>query len=386
MTELIKFEEITPMTVFTTANGPDPIISAIKNEVAKFTPDISTKVGREEIKSMAYKIARTKTTLDDLGSKLTEDMKKQVKVVDSSRKKIWDELETLQKDTRKPLTDWENIEKDRVANLEKKVLDIGALGNVTVKGVKLDLNALKMNLEILETMTIDDSWQEFKDRAIREHALAVQSLEREISDRVKYEAEQAELKRLREEAAARELKDREERIAKEAADKARQEAEEKAKREREQEEILRKEKEKKEQAEFDAQQRKQADEFKRIREETERADKAKKEAEEKLASEKEQNRIALEKANEQIKVDAKKAADKAIEDERLRVQKLKEKEDQERLARENDLAHKKKINNEILNALTIKVNFQDQKMSDELGRELIKMIVKGEIPHVSIKY
>ncbi len=383
-TELIKFEEITPMTVFTTANGPDPIISAIKNEVAKFTPDISTKAGREEIKSMAYKIARTKTTLDDLGSKLTEDMKKQVKVVDSSRKKIWDELETLQKDTRKPLTDWENIEKDRVANLEKKVLDIGALGNVTVKGVKLDLNAMKANLEILETMTIDDSWQEFKDRAIREHALAVQSLEREIADRERYENEQAELKRLREESAARELKDREERIAKEAADKARQEAEDKAKREREQEEIARKEKEKTEQAEFEAQQKKQADEIKKIREDQERADKEKadaeqrqKDAEKKLAEEKERNRIAAVKAEE----DRKKSEAKAIEDERLRVQKLKEKEDQERLARENDLAHKKQINNEALTDLMLTAGLLEPQ-----AKVVVTAIAKGLIKNVAILY
>jgi hypothetical protein len=384
MTDLIKIESITPMTVFTTENGPDPIIQAIKNEVAKFTPDISTKAGREEIKSMAYKIARTKTTLDDLGSKLTEDMKRQVKVVDSSRKKIWDELETLQKDTRKPLTDWENIEKDRVANHEKNILAIAELGKITVQGVKIGLVTMKANLETLETMSIGDSWQEFKDRAIREHALAVQSLEREISDRERYEAEQAELKRLREESAARELKDREERIAKEAAEKARIDAEEKASRERAQEELLRKEKEKKDQEEFEAQQKKQADEIKRIREEQERADKEKAEAEQrqknaekKLAEEQERNRLATVKADE----DRRKAELKAIEDERIRVQKIKDKEDQDRIARESDLAHKKQINNGILIALTI-----NAKLTEDQAKAVIVAIVKGEIPNTAILY
>lgn len=384
MTELIKFEEITPMTVFTTANGPDPIIAAIKNEVAKFTPDISTKTGREEIKSMAYKIARTKTTLDDLGSKLTEDMKKQVKVVDSSRKKIWDELESLQKETRKPLTDWENVEKDRVANLEKRVMTIADLGKVTVQGVKIGLASMKANLETLETMSIDDSWQEFKDRAIREHALAVQSLEREISERERYESEQAELKKLREEAAAREQKDREERIAKEAADKARKEAEEKAQREREQEEIARKEKEKTDQAEFEAQQKKQSEEIKRIREDQERADKEKadaeqrqKDAEKKLDEEKERNRLAAVKAEE----DRKKSEAKAIEDERLRVQKLKEKEDQERIAREKNIAHQKKINNEAVKCLMEMAGLMEPQ-----ARVVVTAIAKGYITNVKINY
>lgn len=384
MTDLIKIEEITPMTVFTTANGPDPIIQAIKNEVAKFTPDISTKAGREEIKSMAYKIARTKTTLDDLGSKLTEDMKKQVKVVDSSRKKIWEELETLQKETRKPLTDWENIEKDRVANHEKNLLAIADLGKVTIQGVKIGLVTMKANLETLETMSIDDSWQEFKDRAIREHALAVQSLEREISERERYEAEQAELKRLREESAARELKDREERIAKEAADKARQEAEEKAQREREQEDILRKEKERREQEEFEAQQKKQADEIKRIREEQERADKEKaeaeqrqKDAEKKLAEEKERNRLAAVKAEE----DRKKAADEATAKERERIRKEQEAEEIARKKRESDQAHKKEINNNILIALTL-----NAKLTEDQAKAVIVAIVKGEIPNTAILY
>lgn len=196
------------------------------------------------------------------------------------------------------------------------------------------------------------------------------------------------MKRLREETAAREQKDREAQIAKEAADKARQEAEDKAQRERLQEEATRKEKERQENEAFQAQQIKQAEEIKKIREENERADKERQEAEQrqkdaekKLADEKEKNRLATARAYEISEANKKIAADKAIEDERIRVQKQNEKLNQERIARENDQAHKKRINNDILIALVLTTG-----ISDDQAKAVIIAIVKGEIPNTAILY
>src|SRR5690606_23508393 len=76
-------------------------------------------------------------------------------------------------------------------------------------------------------------WEEFEAEAARAKDKAVSSLRAALVAREKYEAEQAELARLRAEAEAREQKEREERIAREAAERAQREAEAKAQAERE---------------------------------------------------------------------------------------------------------------------------------------------------------
>ena len=39
-------------------NGMDPLLGKIKEHVLSFVPDVTTKKGRGEIASMAYKVAR----------------------------------------------------------------------------------------------------------------------------------------------------------------------------------------------------------------------------------------------------------------------------------------------------------------------------------------
>lgn len=221
MSDLIKVETITAMDVFTKEGGVDPILEAITKEVKKYEPDISTPAGRKEIISLATKVAKTKVILDDLGAGLVEDMKKQVKVVDASRKKIRDFLDDLKEETRKPVTDWENAERARVAKHEENIAFLVGLRSPVNQGMRLGLATLKANLHILKTTRIDDSFQEFKARAEKELKASIDSLEIAIEEDVKREAEQAELKKLREEKELQEKADREKRIADQATENER---------------------------------------------------------------------------------------------------------------------------------------------------------------------
>jgi hypothetical protein len=383
-TELITIDIKTPIDLFTKDNGYDSLLDAIKTEVKKFIPDISTKKGREDIASLAYKVAKTKTYIDKLGASLTEDMKKQVKVVDVSRGKIWNELETLQNETRKPLTDWENAEKTRVDNHENGIREISRLGLITANGVKLTLPELKENLSLLEGITVNDQWQEFHIRANNEKEFQINSLKREISEREKYLADQEELKRLKEENLKREARERDERIAREAADKATREAEEKAEKEKAQIELLAKEKEKKEKDAADKLEQQMIAEVRRVADERDHAERdalaasqRQKKAEEDLAAEKERNRLAEIKAYD----DAKEAAYKKIEADNARIEK-------ENIAREADVNHKKKINNEAMAALMLTVGraIAGSLSPEETGKAIITAIAKGQIPHVKITY
>ena len=50
--------------------GVDSILERIFAEARSTPRDISTPAGRDAIKSLAYKVARSKTALDDMGKKL----------------------------------------------------------------------------------------------------------------------------------------------------------------------------------------------------------------------------------------------------------------------------------------------------------------------------
>lgn len=54
----------TALQVYSAANGLDPFLAKIREEIDSFVPDVSTRKGREAIASIAYKVARSKTALD----------------------------------------------------------------------------------------------------------------------------------------------------------------------------------------------------------------------------------------------------------------------------------------------------------------------------------
>ncbi|GEM_PF-3923323 len=190
MEDLIKIEQQNLMTVFSAGNGVDPILQKLKEEVSKFTPDMTTKKGREEIASMAYMVAKSKTYLDDLGKELTSEMKKQSALVDSSRRKIRDFCDDLENKVREPLIEWENKEKQRLENLQAKLSELRSFGNVTVNGIKLNLEQMKLRKEELFKIVVNSSWDEFESFASIVKTESLESITGEINDRQKFEDDQ----------------------------------------------------------------------------------------------------------------------------------------------------------------------------------------------------
>ena len=128
-------------------NGMDPLLGKIKEHVLSFVPDVTTRKGRGEIASMAYKVAQTKTLLDNLGKDLTADWKAKAKVVDEERKRMREELDALKDKVRTPLTEFENREKERIESLLKRLDLIKALaGDVDDAGNKLSSKQLAERL------------------------------------------------------------------------------------------------------------------------------------------------------------------------------------------------------------------------------------------------
>lgn len=106
---LLPLEHINAVEVFT-GRKLDDLLAQIRAEVTTLVPDVTTAAGRKEIASTAYKVARSKTAIDDAGKELVAGWKSQAAVVDASRKKARDTLDALRDEVRAPLVEWEAAE------------------------------------------------------------------------------------------------------------------------------------------------------------------------------------------------------------------------------------------------------------------------------------
>lgn len=330
-TDLVLNKVLTPAMVFA-PGGVDAILKKITDEVAAFKPDISTATGRKAVASIAHKVARSKTALDDMGKELVAEWKKKAGAVDAERRIIRDRLDELKDQVRKPLTDWEDADKARIYGHEDALASLEALA---VFNGEPSLAEIERRIADLDALP-DRDWQEFGQRYTDVHASVSGKLTTLRDAAAKREAERAELERLRQEQAERERKEREERIAAEAAERARREAETKAAAERQRIE------QKKEEAEARA---------------------AKAEAERKAAAERaERDRIA------------------AVQAERKRVAHAKAAEEAAVAKREANKRHAAKIHNEI------KAAFITAGLSEADAITATSAIARGEVPHVSVSY
>jgi hypothetical protein len=321
--------KIDAIAVFT-GEKLDVILEQITKAAKDFEADPTTEKGRKEIASMAYKVARSKTVLDDLGKDLVTDWKSKAKLVDEARKKSRDYLDALKDEVREPLTQWEIAEESRLK----------------AEAVAAEIDKAWDEAH-MENALIDKA----KDLAAREAEL----LRKEGEAKAKAEAEAAQIARVAQEAADEKARvEREDNIRKEAEAKAKTEAAEAvAKAERDK---VAAEERAKLQAELAEKAAKEA---------ADNAAQALKEAEAKAARE-----AAEAVAKEQARVAAAKAAQDAKDAE--------EKAQADKLAANR--AHQSSINKEAL------AGFVDNGFTVEQGKAIITLIAGGKIKHVSIKY
>lgn len=182
----------TALQVYSAVNGLDPFLAKIREEIDGFVPDVTTRKGREAIASIAYKVARSKTALDNVGKELVADLKEVPKKVDAERKRMRDLLDSWQAEVRQPLTEWEQREEMRKAKHQAGIDQI----NLRLECRDLDSTELKANIEWLEGLLIGEDWEEFETEAARTKDKALVALREALVAREKYEAEQAELERL----------------------------------------------------------------------------------------------------------------------------------------------------------------------------------------------
>ena len=104
-TELIEVPPAeTALAVYSAPKGLDPYLTKIKEELDAFVPDVSNKKGRDAIASIAYKVAKGKTALDNIGKDLVAELKDVPKKIDAERKRMRDLLDQWKDEVRAPLT------------------------------------------------------------------------------------------------------------------------------------------------------------------------------------------------------------------------------------------------------------------------------------------
>lgn len=341
----------TALQVYTAPHGLEPYLAKIKEELDAFVPDVSTKKGRDAIASIAYKVAKGKTALDNIGKELVADLKDVPKKIDAERKRMRDLLDKWKDEVRAPLTEWEQAEEDRVQRHKTFIEMLESRGSLVHD---FAAQTLRDTIAIVEAVIVDDSLQEFEAEAHRAKNKTLETLRAALVVREKSDAEARELAQLRAEAAAREQKDREERIAREAEDRAKREAEATA------------------QAEREATAR---------RESEARAAAERRELELKLQAERSEREKAEAIQREQkAKADAERQAAEAVAAEQRRVESLRLAEAKETERRERDKAHKTAVNRAALDA------FVTGGMTEECAKLAVTLIAKKAIPAVSITY
>ena len=336
MSELALIQNLTP-AIFT-SGGIDPLIEDIKKRVANFNADVNTPTGRDEIKSFAFQIAKSKTALDNLGKECVADWKAKSKLVDAERARVWDALEGLQKQARQPLTEWEEFEKTRVEKLKQRVQEITVPETLPTGSA-----ALKELLAKVESVIIDETFGEMVMMAATERGRTIVTLKGYLLAAEKQEADAIELEKLRQQAAIRAQQEREETIRKEATERATREAEAKAK------------------AESEAVERREQE----VKRESER-----KELELKLVAEKAQRE----------KLEAEQKAERAVEQERQRVATESARIAEEEAKREADKKYKATVHRKIIEA------FQGAGISTAQAEAALNAICQGLVPHIKITY
>lgn len=364
----------TAVAVYSKANGLDPYLTRVREEIDGFTPDVSTVKGRKEIASIAFKVAKSKTALDNMGKDLVAELKDVPRKIDAERKRMRDLLDQWKDEVRQPLNEWEQAEAARIERHQCAIDEIdGYQATIDINGFNLPAYELKAALSSVEAIVINEEWEEFELQAARAKERTILSLKTSIESREKYEAEQAELAKLRAEAEERARLDHEREIAEkakaeaEAAAKAREEEAERARQKREAEAAAQRERERL--AEIAESERK------------EREYREQQQAAQAEAQRKEQEHAAAIARAEQEKQEAEQRAIDAASRERARIEGQQAAERAEAEKKAANKAHRKAINVAALEDI-----MAAGLVDESTAKALIALIATNKIRHVSINY
>ncbi len=373
---LVDTTSLVPAVIFSSPETADELLDRVRARVAEHVPDVTSAKGRAAIKALAFKVTRTRTTLDAMGKGLTAEWKEKAKAVDVERARIWDKLAAIGEEARAPLTAWEAADAARVQRIQDRIQAMRAAGAAAWGGTSAELQAAA---DEIQAIPMDETWEELQAAAAlaKDQTLTALHGKRRAAEEVEA-AERARLAREAEEAAEREREAEAARQAEAAAQREREAAEAERQRElqavqAERERIAAEEaKARAAQAEIDKRER---EALAAITAETQR-----READERA-------RVAALRHAEEAEAEAERRAAAAVEAERRRV--AAEEAERKRVAEEDRLReearsanreHRREINRKIVDALTVKG------CDHNVAHAILIAAINGEIPGLRVEY
>lgn len=231
-TEPIKIEEDYSVTVthkenllsfFRNGANLDGLYNVVETKARALVADVTTKEGVSQIKSTARQIASIKKRVDDIGKDVVAELKDLPKQIDANRKKWREDMEALQEEIRKPVTE--------IENRQVEIEEIRAThGKLVLSGSE----EIKAAIESLDKIELTgDKWKESLEDATAAVTAEKGALEVMLNAALKKEEEARELEELRKKQEEADRIIREQKIKEEAERKAREQAEAQAAAERE---------------------------------------------------------------------------------------------------------------------------------------------------------
>ena len=362
------------------AGGLGQFFDAVKAEVTGEVPDLTTVKGRARIASLAATVSKSKKAVETPGRDYLKRLKEMPKVVEAELREFVTKMDNLRDATRQPLTDWEDADQ---ARKDKHVDGIQAIKDLAVFEATPTAARVADTITQLEMVAISDTWEEFLAEAAQVKDETLVKLRSLLAERTQYEAEQAELVRLRAEAEAQAQRDRDAEIARVAAEQARLHAEQQAQAERDA--AARREQELLDQAAATQRAAAQAALDAEAAAERQRLQlELQAEQSRAAAAQAEASRLAAEQRAEQDRAAAVQRQEQAVEQARqnelARQAAAVAFELDLAQAREADEAHRRAINRAALDA------FIAGGMPEECAKQAVKLIAQRKIPAVSISY
>ncbi len=354
----------------------------VRREVESFVPDLTTDKGRKAIASLAFKVARTKTAIDDAGAALKSEWLKQSQAVDESRREIRAKFDELRDLARKPLDDWEASE---LARKERHQKTIQRLHEDALIPMGATIEYCEAKLESIRPLnTSIEFMQEFAMTADAAKRQAFTSLTSAIERLKKEDADRKELERLR---AAEEVRIAAEREQARFAEKERLKAEAEERERLAEERRAKLEAERIEQARVEAETRARKEAEQKARDAQALIERA--HAEEIAALKAQQEKKDAEARIERERLERQAAAERArVAKEEADRKKAEEFEERKRLAAADEarrLAANKKHRQTLMTAAKLAL-MEHAGIEEKVAIAVVTVIVNGKVPNVVMEF
>jgi len=212
--DVIVVENLEAKEVF----AEEGVDNLLKKVAVHYVPklDPNTEEGREERRSMAYAVAKLKTAVDTMGKDYVGELKKVTTAIDERRRTWRTQMEKLQHDIRKPLTQYEERESKRIGEHNAGINQMRDLMSYDYEPDSKDIEERIAQVKKLA----ERDYEEFADQAKTVSENSIGRLGEKLAAVIKAEEQERELEELREKQREQDEKNRQAQLQKEADERA----------------------------------------------------------------------------------------------------------------------------------------------------------------------